>query len=85
MEQLPERHTAAREARGLLHGVPGRGRGIAICVCGCGGELCEFPPFVLEGEQEGAWKASWEGGKASGKGIAVMEWDLWLTGMFRWW
>jgi hypothetical protein len=43
-EQLPERHTAAREARGLLHGVPGCGGGIAVYVCGCGGELCEFPP-----------------------------------------
>lgn len=43
-EQLPERHAAAREARGLLHGVLGRGGGIAVCVCGCGGELCEFPP-----------------------------------------
>jgi len=71
MGWLSEGHAAAREARGLLPGVLGRGGGIAVCVCGCGGEFCELYPFSCLEKEGRKGRMGLEG--LHGKGEAVRE------------
>jgi len=50
-----------------------------------GGSYVSFPLLCLKENRRGLGRLHGKGARHQGRVYAVLEWDLWLTGMFRWW